>query len=117
MELTGNPEGLYFGGHRPIAGTCTYRQGGKYIQLHKIGLSYKEIKKPVTVEIGILFLLPFVVAVLHSSFALAALQNLFLIEVTSGAFLVMGSFLLVQILYYLFIRGKYLSEIEEHLME
>lgn len=34
MELTGNPEGLYFGGHRPIAGTCTYRQGGKYIQLH-----------------------------------------------------------------------------------
>lgn len=89
----------------------------KYIQLHKIGLSYKEIKKTVTVEIGILFLLPFVVAVLHSSFALVALQNLFLIEVTSGAFLVMGSFLLVQILYYLFIRGKYLSEIEEHLME
>lgn len=34
MELTGNPEGLYFGGHRPIAGICTYRQGGKYIQLH-----------------------------------------------------------------------------------
>lgn len=34
MELTGNPDGLYFGGHRPISGSCTYRQGGKYIQLH-----------------------------------------------------------------------------------
>lgn len=33
-ELTGNPDAVYFGGHRPISGTCTFRQGGKYIQIH-----------------------------------------------------------------------------------
>ncbi len=33
-ELTGNSDALYFGGHRPIQGTCTFRQGGKYIQIH-----------------------------------------------------------------------------------
>ncbi|MCR5494066.1 MAG: hypothetical protein K6F15_00355 [Treponema sp.] len=33
-EFTGNKDALYFGGHRPIRGTCTYRQGGKYIQIH-----------------------------------------------------------------------------------
>jgi putative ABC transport system permease protein len=41
----------------------------KYMQLNKIGLTYKEIKKIVTLEVGILFLIPFTVAVIHSSFA------------------------------------------------
>ncbi|WP_186429338.1 FtsX-like permease family protein [Clostridium sp. BSD9I1] len=89
----------------------------KYMQLNKIGLTYKEIKKIVTFEIGTLFLIPFIVAVIHSSFALTALKNLFEMEVTSAAFLVMGSFLLVQILYFLFIRGKYLSEMREQLTD
>ncbi|MBQ5998762.1 MAG: hypothetical protein IJL70_04750 [Treponema sp.] len=34
LELTGNPDALYFGGHRPVSGTCTFRQEGKYIQIH-----------------------------------------------------------------------------------
>ena len=38
----------------------------KYRSLNKIGLTYKEIRKTVTVEISTLFLLPYVVAVIHS---------------------------------------------------
>lgn len=89
----------------------------KYNQLNKIGLTYNEIKKVVTLEIGTLFLLPYIVAVVHSSFAMTALKNLYKMNITKSAFLVMGSFLLVQILYFLFIRGKYLSEMREQLVD
>lgn len=46
-EFTRNPDALYFGGHRPVFGTCTFRQGGKYIQIHNpdrefITLIYKD---------------------------------------------------------------------------
>lgn len=33
-SLTGNPDALYFGGHRPIQGNYALRQHGKYIQIH-----------------------------------------------------------------------------------
>ena len=89
----------------------------KYKQLNKIGLTYKEINRIVTLEIGVLFLLPYMVAVIHSSFALLALKNIFKIDVSGAAFLVMGSFFLVQIFYYLFIRGKYLSEMRDELFD
>ena len=87
----------------------------KYAKLNKIGLTYKEIKKISTLEIGILFLIPYAVAVVHSSFALIALKKSFNMEVASSAFLVMGSFLLVQVIYFLIIRKNYLKEIKEHL--
>ena len=89
----------------------------KYVQLNKIGLTYNEIKKVVTLEIGVLFLLPYIVAVIHSSLALTVLKNVFNINVTGAAFLVMGSFLLVQILFFLFIRERYLSEIRDSLID
>ncbi len=46
----------------------------KYEQLNKIGLTFREIKKVSTIEIGVLFLFPYIVAVIHSSFALSALK-------------------------------------------
>lgn len=89
----------------------------KYRNLNKIGLTYKEIRKISTVEIGILFLMPYVVAVIHSTFALLALKNSFNIEVSSSAFLVMGSFFIVQVIYFLIIRESYLKEIREALID
>jgi len=88
----------------------------KYMQLNKIGLTYNEVKKIVTLEIGVLFLLPYVVAVIHSSLALTVLKNLFNMDVTGAAFIVMGSFLLVQILFFLFIRERFLLEIRDKLV-
>lgn len=89
----------------------------KYMQLNKVGLTYNEIKKIVTLEIGVLFLLPYIVAVIHSSLALTVLKNLFNMDVTGAAFIVMGSFLLVQILFFLVIRERYLSEIRDQLVD
>ncbi len=88
----------------------------KYAKLNKIGLTYTEIRKISTTEIGILFLVPFVVAVIHSTFALLALKNSFNMEVASSAFMVMGSFFIVQVIYFLVIRKSYLKEIKESLV-
>lgn len=87
----------------------------KYKQLHKIGVTFKEMKKVVSIEIGVLFLFPYIVATLHSAVALRALQRLFKIEVGAAAVTVMGIFLLLQIVYFLFIRRNYLNVIKKHL--
>ena len=89
----------------------------KYRNLNKIGLTYKEIRKTVTVEIATLFLLPYVVAVTHSAFALLALKNSLDVEVFGSSFLVMASFFIVLLIYFLIVRQGYLNEIKEHLID
>ncbi|WP_251861150.1 hypothetical protein [Clostridium sp. Marseille-Q2269] len=87
----------------------------KYEQLNKIGLTFKEIKKISTIEIGVLFLFPYIVSVTHSLFALLALKNAFDMEVSIAAFFVMGSFFIIQIIYFLIIRQNYILEIRRNL--
>ena len=89
----------------------------KYRNLNKIGLTYKEIRKTVTVEIATLFLLPYVVAVTHSAFALLALKNSLDVEVFGSSFLVMASFFIVLLIYFLIVRQGYLNEIKEYLID
>lgn len=89
----------------------------KYAKLNKIGLTYNEIKMISTIEISILFLIPYLVAVVHSSFALIALKSSFNMEVASSAFLIMGSFFIVLFIYFLIVRQGYLNEIKEDLID
>ncbi|APH24266.1 TPA: ABC transporter permease [Clostridium botulinum] len=88
----------------------------KYEQLNKIGITFKEIKKVSTIEIGVLFLFPYIISVIHSLFALAALKNAFEMDVSLVAFFVMGSFLIIQIIYFFIIRGNYLLDIKRSLV-
>ena len=80
-------------------------------------MTYKEIRKAVTVEIATLFLLPYIVAVIHSAFALLALKNSLTVDVAKSSFLVMGSFFAVLLIYFLIVRQGYLNEIKEHLVD
>ncbi|MGL5354607.1 MAG: FtsX-like permease family protein [Clostridium sp.] len=84
----------------------------KYKQLNKLGLTFKEIKKVATIEIGVLFLLPYVIAIIHAMTALLAYNRTFSVPVQSVGFLVMGSFLFIQVIYFIIIRSKYLREIK-----
>jgi putative ABC transport system permease protein len=56
----------------------------KYKQLNKIGLTYREIKKALNIEIGVLFLLPYIVAVVHFFFAISSLKYAFDIKITQN---------------------------------
>ncbi|MDR6880490.1 ABC transporter permease [Bacillus sp. 3255] len=87
----------------------------KYKQLHKIGVTWKEMRRMVSIEIGVLFLFPYIVASVHAAVALGTLQRLFKLEVGAAAVTVMGIFLLLQIGYFLFIRRNYLTVIRKHL--
>jgi len=64
-----------------------------------------------------LFLLPYVVAVINSSFALLALKNSLNVDIAWSSFLVMGSFFVVLLIYFLIVRQGYLNEIKEHLID
>ncbi|MCB2296319.1 FtsX-like permease family protein [Clostridium tagluense] len=88
----------------------------KYKQLNKIGLTYKEIKKVLNIEIGVLFLLPYIIAVVHFFFAISSLKYAFGIEVIVPALQIIGIMLIVQIIYFLVIRKNYLLEIKKSLL-
>ncbi|WML37321.1 ABC transporter permease [Clostridium sp. OS1-26] len=88
----------------------------KYRQLNKIGLTYKEIKKVLNIEIGVLFLLPYIIAVIHFFFAMSALKYAFAIEIAVPVFQIIGIVLIIQIMYFLIIRKNYLLEIKKNLL-
>ncbi|GAA0778909.1 hypothetical protein GCM10008908_36550 [Clostridium subterminale] len=87
----------------------------KYNQLNKIGLTFKEIKKILNIEIGVLFLLPYIVAVVHFVFAMSALKYSFDIEIVIPALLVIGIMLIAQIIYFFIVRKNYLLEMKKSL--
>ncbi|PGS46071.1 FtsX-like permease family protein [Bacillus sp. AFS041924] len=87
----------------------------KYKQLHKIGVTFKEMKKIVSIEIGIMFLLPYIVATIHSTVAFGALQRIFKLDVGTASITVLSIFLILQIGYFLIIRKSYLNGIKKHL--
>lgn len=88
----------------------------KYKQLNKIGLTYTEIKKVLNIEIGILFLLPYIISVIHFSFAISSLKYAFDIKITVPAIQVIGSMLIIQIIYFFIVRKNYLLEIKKSLL-
>lgn len=87
----------------------------KYKQLNKIGLTFKEIKRILNIEIGVLFLLPYIVAVVHFAFAMSALKYSFDLEIVIPALLVIGIMLIAQIIYFFIIRKNYLLEMKKSL--
>lgn len=88
----------------------------KYKQLNKIGLTYTEIKKVLNIEIGVLFLLPYIIAVIHFAFAISALKSAISLKITVPALQVIGIMLIVQIIYFFIIRKNYLLEIKKSLL-
>lgn len=88
----------------------------KYCNLSKIGLTFKEIKKILNVEIGILFVLPYSVSVLHFIFAISALKSAAEVPILSVALQVIGVMIVVQIIYYFIIRKNYIDEIKKEIV-
>lgn len=85
----------------------------QYLAITKVGLAEQELNKIVTSQLVILFFVPVAVAVIHSVFAFVALQSLLYYSIATTAFIVLGCFLLFQILYFLLIRARYLRHVKE----
>ncbi|PEC60656.1 FtsX-like permease family protein [Bacillus wiedmannii] len=92
------------------------RDKEQYQMISKLGLSQKELKKIVTRQMMILFFLPIVVAMVHSSFAFITFHQLGQtvsreLSVIQSSIVVLVSFICMQMIYFLIIRNHYIKRI------
>ncbi|MFD0710336.1 FtsX-like permease family protein [Paenibacillus sp. GCM10027626] len=84
----------------------------QYRAITKLGLTEKELAKIVSTQIGLLFFVPILVAVIHGAVALNTLHNTFKINLLAESALVLGSFFIIQVIYFLFIRANYVRKLK-----
>ncbi|MEK4100051.1 putative ABC transport system permease protein [Bacillus sp. RC55] len=92
------------------------RDKEQYQMLSKLGLRQKELKQIVTRQMMILFFLPIVIAMVHSSFAFITFHQLGQtvsreLSVIQSSIVVLVSFICMQIIYFLIIRNHYIKRI------
>ncbi|MED2874513.1 ABC transporter permease [Bacillus thuringiensis] len=92
------------------------RDKEQYQMISKLGLSQKELKKIVTRQMMILFFLPIIVAMVHSSFAFLTFHQLGQtvsreMSVIQSSIVVLVSFICIQMIYFLIIRNHYIKRI------
>ncbi|MCM3340142.1 ABC transporter permease [Paenibacillus sp. MER TA 81-3] len=85
----------------------------QYRAISKLGLTEGELSKIVSTQIGLLFFVPIIVAVIHGAVALNTLQNTFSTNLVLESSLVLGAFLVIQIIYFVFIRANYVKKLKD----
>ncbi|MGE7867727.1 FtsX-like permease family protein [Bacillus paramycoides] len=86
------------------------RNQKQYKMIAKVGLSKPELKKIVSRQLALLFFLPIVIAITHSTVAFMALQKLANFSVLGSSVVVLICFLVMQIIYFYFVRSQYLKK-------
>lgn len=84
----------------------------KFGKIAKMGLTTKELKKVVTRQTAILFFAPIVVALVHGAVALTSLAHFFDYHLLRESSIVLGGFLLIQIIYYSIVRYMYIRQLK-----
>lgn len=86
------------------------RNQQQYKMIAKVGLSKPELKKIVSRQLALLFFLPIAIAITHSTVAFIALQKLANFSVLGSSVMVLICFLVMQIIYFYFVRAQYLKK-------
>ncbi|MGW6193519.1 FtsX-like permease family protein [Bacillus cereus] len=86
------------------------RNQQQYKMIAKVGLSKPELKKIVSRQLALLFFLPIAIAITHSTVAFMALQKLANFSVLGSSVIVLVCFLVLQIIYFYFVRSQYLKK-------
>ncbi|MBK5362656.1 FtsX-like permease family protein [Bacillus sp. TH50] len=86
------------------------RNQQQYKMIAKVGLSKPELKKIVSRQLALLFFLPIAIAITHSTVAFMALQKLANFSVLGSSVMVLICFLVMQIIYFYFVRAQYLKK-------
>nr|WP_144919587.1 ABC transporter permease [Paenibacillus bovis] len=84
----------------------------KFKAINKMGITSKELSKVITIQLALLFFVPIVIALIHGSVALTALQRMFNYNLMMESTLVLGAFSIIQIVYFLLIRQNYIRKIK-----
>lgn len=84
----------------------------KFKAIAKMGLTEKELKKVINRQTAILFFAPIVVALIHGAVALTALSHMFDYILVKESTMVLGTFALIQIVYFIVVRYFYTKQIK-----
>lgn len=85
----------------------------KFNSISKLGLAPNELKKVISEQTAILFFVPIVVAIIHGSVALFSLSNLFNYRLVTESTIVLGSFFVIQVIYYFVVRHYYIRQLRK----
>jgi hypothetical protein len=77
---------------------------------------YHELNKIFTRQLILLFFVPIIVAIIHSTFAFIALQSMFTLSIASEMIVVLACFTTTQLIYFFFIRHHYLRKLKNALI-
>lgn len=88
----------------------------QYLTITKVGLTDQELNKIVTRQLALLFFVPIVVAFVHSAFAFMALQSFYQLSIAREVLIVLGGFLIAQLIYFFLIRQRYLQNLKKSLI-
>ncbi|BCC31937.1 FtsX-like permease family protein [Bacillus cereus] len=101
---------LYF---RMYNDLTTERQ--KYITITKLGLTESEMFRSATIQLGILFFVPYIVAGVHTLFAVKFLQSMFSFSLLKETCIVLTLFGIIEIIFFFLIRSLYINKLSQHI--
>ncbi|TVY02197.1 FtsX-like permease family protein [Cohnella terricola] len=83
----------------------------KFSAITKLGLTDRELSGILTKQLLILFFVPIAVAFVHGAVALTSMQNMFGYSLMKTSLTVLGTFVLIQLIYFLSIRVRYIKQV------
>ncbi|MDM5464749.1 FtsX-like permease family protein [Bacillus cereus] len=86
----------------------------KYVAISKIGVTNAEMKRSATIQLSILFFVPYVMASIHTMFATKMLQDVIDLSLFKEISAVLIIFGIVEIVFFLFIRSFYMRKLSEY---
>ncbi|RFB77866.1 ABC transporter permease [Bacillus sp. AW] len=87
----------------------------KYVTITKIGLTAAEMKRSATIQLAILFFVPYIIASIHTMFATKMLQDILHLSFFAEITVVLMIFGTVEILFFLLIRSFYMQKLSQHI--
>ncbi|EJS78278.1 FtsX-like permease family protein [Bacillus cereus] len=86
----------------------------KYITISKIGVTDLEMKRSATIQLSILFFVPYIMASIHTMFATKMLQDVIGLSLFTEVAAVLIIFGVVEIVFFLFIRSLYMQKLSQY---
>lgn len=87
----------------------------KYITITKLGLTESEMFRSATIQLGILFFVPYIVAGVHTLFAVKFLQSMLAFSLLKELLIVLTFFGIIEIIFFFLIRSLYINKLSQHI--
>ncbi|MGN4447677.1 FtsX-like permease family protein [Bacillus cereus group sp. MYBK79-1] len=89
----------------------------KYVTISKIGVTDAEMKRSASIQLSILFFIPYIMASIHTMFATKMLQDVIGLSLFKEIAAVLIIFGFVEIVFFLFIRSLYMQKLSQYTSE